>query len=85
MHMAANVVTGIVALLHIYFLVLEMFMWTKPLGLRTFKLTPEFAEASKTLAANQGLGVIRPDRPQPQPARCRAHPCATPRLRRRNV
>lgn len=55
MQIAANVVTAIVALLHIYFLVLEMFMWTKPLGLRTFKLTPEFAEASKTLAANQGL------------------------------
>lgn len=32
-----------------------MFMWTKPLGLKTFRLTPEFAEASKTLAANQGL------------------------------
>ena len=45
----------LVALLHLYFLVLEMFFWTKPLGRRTFGLTPEFAAASKTLAANQGL------------------------------
>lgn len=44
-----------VALLHIWFLVLEMFLWTHPLGLRTFRLTPEFAAASKSLAANQGL------------------------------
>ena len=43
------------ALLHLYFLVLEMFFWEKPLGLRIFGLTPEFAKASKTLAANQGL------------------------------
>jgi putative membrane protein len=51
----ANIVIAIVALLHVYFLVLEMFFWDKPLGLRTFKLTPDFAKASKTLAANQGL------------------------------
>ncbi len=51
----ANIVIAIVALLHVYFLVLEMFFWDKPLGLRTFKLTPEFAKASKVLAANQGL------------------------------
>lgn len=44
-----------VALLHIWFLVLEMFLWTHPLGLRTFRLTAEFAAASKSLAANQGL------------------------------
>jgi putative membrane protein len=44
-----------VALLHLYFLVLEMFFWTKPLGRRAFGLTPEFAAASKALAANQGL------------------------------
>lgn len=44
-----------VAALHLYFLVLEMFFWTKPLGRRTFGLTTEFAQASKTLAANQGL------------------------------
>jgi putative membrane protein len=43
------------ALLHLYFLVLEMFLWTKPFGMRTFGLTPEFAVASRSLAANQGL------------------------------
>jgi putative membrane protein len=53
--MLANVLIGLVALLHVYFLVLEMFFWDKPFGRRTFGLTPEFATASKTLAANQGL------------------------------
>ena len=51
----ANILTGIVAALHIYFLVLEMFLWDKPMGLRTFKNTPEKAETTKVLAANQGL------------------------------
>ena len=51
----ANIAVALVALLHLYFLVLEMFLWEKPLGLRTFRLTPEFAQASKALAANQGL------------------------------
>jgi putative membrane protein len=55
MYMLANVLLAIVALLHVYFMVLEMFFWTKPLGLRAFGLTAEFAESSKTLAANQGL------------------------------
>lgn len=45
----------VVALLHAYFPVLKMFLWTKPIGRHVFGLTPEFAEASKTLAANQGL------------------------------
>ena len=44
-----------VAALHVFFLVLEMFLWTTPFGLRTFRLTRELAESSKTLAANQGL------------------------------
>lgn len=44
-----------VALEHIYFLVLEMFFWTRPLGMETFGLTPEFAAQSASLAANQGL------------------------------
>ena len=52
---AANVLLGLVALLHVYFLVLEMFLWDKPRGMRTFRTTPEFAAASKSLAANQGL------------------------------
>jgi putative membrane protein len=44
-----------VAIEHLYILVLEMFLWTRPAGLRTFGLTPEFAEQSAALAANQGL------------------------------
>ena len=55
MNTAANIAIGVVALLHAYFLVLEMFLWDKPFGRRTFKTTPEFAAASKSLAANQGL------------------------------
>jgi putative membrane protein len=50
-----NIFVGLVIFLHIYFLVLEMFLWDKPFGLRTFGLTPEFASASRSLAANQGL------------------------------
>lgn len=52
---AAIVVVVVVALLHAWFLVLEMFLWTRPAGLRTFRLTPDFAAQSRTLAANQGL------------------------------
>lgn len=55
MDVAANIAVALVALLHLYFLVLEMFFWDKPLGRRAFGLTPEFAAASKALAANQGL------------------------------
>lgn len=55
MLLAANLLTGLVAALHVYFLVVEMFLWTKPYGRRVFKLTVEKAEATKTLAANQGL------------------------------
>jgi putative membrane protein len=51
----ANITVGLVAVLHLYFLVLEMFLWDKPLGRRVFGLGPEFAAASKPLAANQGL------------------------------
>ena len=52
---AAVVVVALVALLHAWFLVLEMFLWTKPAGLRAFRLTPEFAAQSRVLAANHGL------------------------------
>lgn len=55
MLLAANVVVALVALVHLYFLVLEMFLWNTPKGWRTFGLTPEVAAASRTLAANQGL------------------------------
>jgi len=52
---AANIVVIVVALLHVYILVLEMFWWDKPRGLKAFGTTPEFAAQSKVLAANQGL------------------------------
>ena len=55
MKIAANVLVAIVAAFHLYALVLEMFLWTKPFGRRTFGLTREVAESSKALAANQGL------------------------------
>lgn len=51
----ANIVVGLVALIHVYILVLEMFLWDKPAGLRAFGQTPAAAAASKVLAANQGL------------------------------
>lgn len=51
----ASIAVGLVAALHFYFLVLEMFFWKKPLGRRVFGLTPETAEATAPLAANQGL------------------------------
>ncbi|WP_210009543.1 DUF1304 domain-containing protein [Aquirhabdus parva] len=53
--MLASILVALVAALHFYFLVLEMFFWDKPLGRKAFGLTPEFATASKALAANQGL------------------------------
>ena len=55
MSLAANIVVLFVALLHVYILVLEMFLWDKPMGLRAFNQTPESAAATKVLAANQGL------------------------------
>lgn len=55
MNLAANILIGFVALLHIGFLVLEMFLWDHPYGRKTFKMTPEYSKASATLAANQGL------------------------------
>ncbi len=51
----ANALVALVAALHVYFLVLEMFLWTKPLGLKTFRNSPEKARDSALLAANQGL------------------------------
>ena len=55
MQAARNVLVAIVAIEHLWLLVLEMFLWTKPIGLRTFRMTAQRADASKTLAANQGL------------------------------
>ena len=55
MRVVADVLVAVVALLHAYFLVLEMFLWTRPQGRKAFGLTREFAEETKVLAANQGL------------------------------
>lgn len=55
MEILTTVVVAAVALLHIYILVLEMFLWTTPRGRAAFGTDPEFAQASATLAANQGL------------------------------
>ena len=53
--MVANVLVGLVVLIHLYIVVLEMFLWDQPFGRKVFGNTPEFAAASKVLAANQGL------------------------------
>jgi putative membrane protein len=55
MSILAIVLVVLVALLHLYFLVLEMFLWTRPIGLKVFRQSIEKAEQSKVLAANQGL------------------------------
>ena len=52
---ASQVLTGLVAFLHVYFLVLEMFLWATPFGAKTFKRPLAEMEAQKALAANQGL------------------------------
>lgn len=53
--MISNIFIFILALLHFYFLYLEMFLWTKPQGRKIFKTTENYAQQSKVLAANQGL------------------------------
>ena len=55
MKTSSTIMILLVAILHIYFLVLEMFLWNHPIGYKTFATTPEFATASATLAMNQGL------------------------------
>ena len=55
MQLAANIVIAFVAIIHVYILILEMFLWDKPLGMKSFRLTPEMAKQTKVLAANQGL------------------------------
>ena len=55
MRKTAVVLTGLIAVQHLWFLVLEMFLWTRPLGLQTFQSTQEFANQSAPLAMNQGL------------------------------
>lgn len=69
----AAALVALVALIHIYILVLEMFMWAGPRGQKAFGLTPEFAKLTKVMAANQGLyngflaagliwGLLHPER-----------------------
>ena len=55
MALVAGILVGLVAVLHVGFLVLEMFYWDQPLGRRIFHTTPDFSRASAVLAANQGL------------------------------
>lgn len=72
MAIVAMVLVGLVALIHIYIVLLEMVWWTTPRGQKAFGLTPEFARETKVLAANQGLyngflvaglvwGLVHPD------------------------
>lgn len=72
MRTALAVLTLLIAAEHVWFLVLEMFLWTKPLGRAAFRTTADFAAQSAALAANQGLyngflaaglvwGVLHPD------------------------
>lgn len=72
MNILASVAVWAIALLHVYILILEMFLWTTPRGHKAFGLTPEFARQTKALAANQGLyngflaaglvwGLLHPD------------------------
>jgi len=55
MKITANVLTALVALIHIGILVLEMFYWDHPVGQRIFEMSPEVSASSAILAANQGL------------------------------
>jgi putative membrane protein len=72
MTVLAAILIAITALLHVWFLVLEMFLWQKPRGMRTFRTTPETARITAKLAANQGVyngflaagliwGLVAPD------------------------
>ena len=54
-NMIGNILVGLVALIHVYIVYLEMVLWDTPRGHKAFNLKPEFASASKVLAANQGL------------------------------
>jgi putative membrane protein len=55
MDIVTNIAVGIVALIHVYIMVLEMFLWEKPIGLHTFGMDEDFAAATRVLGANQGL------------------------------
>ena len=53
--MIGNILVGLVALIHLHIVYLEMVLWDTPRGHKAFNLKPDFASASKVLAANQGL------------------------------
>ncbi len=55
MSIVAGILVGLVALIHIYILIMEMFLWTTPRTRKAFNITAEFAEQTRALAANQGL------------------------------
>lgn len=55
MKFTADLLLALIAIEHVWILVLEMFLWTHPIGLKTFRQSRASAEASKVLAANQGL------------------------------
>jgi putative membrane protein len=55
MALVSQILTGLVAALHVYFLVLEMFLWATPVGQKVFGRTAEEQSSTKVLAANQGL------------------------------
>ena len=55
MSLIANIVVGLIGVLHVYILILEMFLWDKPRGMKAFGNTQAAATATKVLAANQGL------------------------------
>ena len=55
MNRIANIIVSLLALLHCYILILEMFYWESPTSLRAFGLTPELASQTSAIAANQGL------------------------------
>ena len=55
MYFVSNILIVFITLLHFWFLTLEMFLWQKPIGLKIFRITKDFAKASSPLAANQGL------------------------------
>ena len=53
--MVGTIFVALVAIEHLYIMIMEMFMWTRPRTMKTFGTTPEFASSTKALAANQGL------------------------------
>lgn len=55
MSQLSMILIAVVAFLHLFFLIIEMFLWTKPYGMKAFQLTPEKAEITKVMAMNQGL------------------------------